>query len=57
VGKAGDGHDGAARKKAHYDARCCGSSAYAIPIREFEPEGFELACGRNRDQQEGAGLN
>jgi len=32
-----------ARKETCYDARRSGSAAYSIPIREFEPEAFELA--------------
>ena len=36
-------YNGAARKETCYDARCGGSAAYSIPIREFEPEAFELA--------------
>jgi hypothetical protein len=57
VRKACDCHNGAARKETSYDARCGGSAAYSIPIREFEPEAFELASRRNRDQQKGARLN
>jgi hypothetical protein len=55
--KACDRHNGAARKETRYDARRSGSGAYSIPIREFEPEAFELASRRNRDQQKGARLN
>ena len=41
-------HNGAARKETRYDARRGGSAAYSIPIREFEPEAFELAASSLR---------